>query len=698
MSVLAAAGVELVLHLDVVWRGVSGGIETQEEATTYRPCIRLPGSLNGKPRDVLGDSANPTTNGQATRHNPRRATLTPSAALWDILGNGRLPAHAPPRASTMTPRPRRMCKDYCPEPCWIALACRCGLAVGRYMKPWASSRNGHAHGPLVAAMAERELIGALSRRHNTTFPDGASDVDLAWANDPRGREHRVMPRYRRWGLQRWLGLAVAPWFLRKFTNKLAFMHHVAQGGRAGGGIGITSPAPFFQRPRERGAEAGLDGRRGCRTLRPPVAIAGAHVRPVRAAGPLRMFMSARLPVCPSVRTAQRLTAAGPDDGPEDALLQQRPGRGTLCFSGKHAAGGAKILMLLAQLSWQDVSDGTGPTRVVLTEGRRGQAASGLPRFSPPARLRGSQAGRGTRATRREDDDEARHDVNEYPIYLQYLGRYASTRAPMAKNEQRFVWHARWPPPEGPNGQRASGTHPPHLANGHLAALRAANGGGEGRGGRSARSGPLLKLKLGAGPAGGNPGVRHHHHHLALRTMCACQAQDWTGLDWSHWTRPGWLHTAPQLPLPPSPPSRLTNTTTISHHAHVNRSMQAQEQHISEAVGLLCAGRAPEDHLTNPPPVGRWNLGMQGRGTPGSVFVVMQRILIHRRRRTRRSLTATIESAGKRFGKRSREVRPGASSERLIPHSPSLAELSLLSTARGGLVRKPPRLNAFHVPF
>lgn len=69
--------------------------------------------------------------------------------------------------------------QYCPEPCWIALACRCGLAVGRYMKPWASSRNGHAHGPLVAAMAERELIGALSRRHNTTFPDGASDVDLA---------------------------------------------------------------------------------------------------------------------------------------------------------------------------------------------------------------------------------------------------------------------------------------------------------------------------------------------------------------------------------------------------------------------------------------------------------------------------------------------------------------------------------------
>jgi len=86
-------------------------------------------------------------------------------------------------------------------------------------------------------------------------PSLGSPSFQAWANDPRGREHRVMPRYRRWDLQRWLGLAVAPWFLRKFTNKPAFMHHVAQGGRAGGGIGITSPAPFFQRPRERGAEA-----------------------------------------------------------------------------------------------------------------------------------------------------------------------------------------------------------------------------------------------------------------------------------------------------------------------------------------------------------------------------------------------------------------------------------------------------------
>ena len=136
MSVLAAAGVELVLHLDVVWRGVSGGIETQEEATAYRPCIRLPGSLNGKPRNVLGDSANPTTNGQATRHNPRRATLTPSAALWDILGNGRLPAHAPPRASTMTPRPRRMCKDV-----RTYAGCSAGSRARLSARRWSPCRN-----------------------------------------------------------------------------------------------------------------------------------------------------------------------------------------------------------------------------------------------------------------------------------------------------------------------------------------------------------------------------------------------------------------------------------------------------------------------------------------------------------------------------------------------------------------------------
>ena len=134
-----------------------------------------------------------------------------------------------------------------------------GTAVGMYVKPWPSNRNGHALGPLSAGLTGRELLETLSREgHNMASPRRSVRCGLllqycslpfgrwgtwirhlvlrGWPRRFRTRKHRVMPRIgcRGWWerLARTRGCALGP---AKLARRPGSMHR-RHGCTARGGV------------------------------------------------------------------------------------------------------------------------------------------------------------------------------------------------------------------------------------------------------------------------------------------------------------------------------------------------------------------------------------------------------------------------------------------------------------------------------